>query len=243
MASGRAGAGQRDVEAGDHGEPDVVIDYAGFKHDFRVLFGFEVPGVDYAAAGRDRVVPITGTRDAPVGPATGGGSLSALRAAVTATAQRGDQSAGGLLRFATAAAIPRRPPGGARAPVPARLPGFPVAGVRADSLASARSASSWAGGRRRLVGARASFGLLAGFWRRASPARPRPGLGSGLAPSPLAFRRALRWCLRSGDGLMSSGSGWVLIFSLGRRAGGTRCGGSSPARPWSSLSAIGLSGP
>jgi enoyl-[acyl-carrier protein] reductase/trans-2-enoyl-CoA reductase (NAD+) len=24
------------------------IDYAGFKHDFRVLFGFEVPGVDYA---------------------------------------------------------------------------------------------------------------------------------------------------------------------------------------------------
>ena len=26
-----------------------VTDYAGFKHDFRVLFGFEVPGVDYAA--------------------------------------------------------------------------------------------------------------------------------------------------------------------------------------------------
>jgi len=25
-----------------------VTDYAGFKHDFRVLFGFEVPGVDYA---------------------------------------------------------------------------------------------------------------------------------------------------------------------------------------------------
>jgi enoyl-[acyl-carrier protein] reductase/trans-2-enoyl-CoA reductase (NAD+) len=25
-----------------------VVDYAGFKHDFRVLFGFEVPGVDYA---------------------------------------------------------------------------------------------------------------------------------------------------------------------------------------------------
>jgi len=25
-----------------------AIDYAGFKHDFRVLFGFEVPGVDYA---------------------------------------------------------------------------------------------------------------------------------------------------------------------------------------------------
>jgi enoyl-[acyl-carrier protein] reductase / trans-2-enoyl-CoA reductase (NAD+) len=24
-----------------------AIDYAGFKHDFRVLFGFEVPGVDY----------------------------------------------------------------------------------------------------------------------------------------------------------------------------------------------------
>ena len=24
------------------------IDYAGFKHDFRVLFGFEVPGVNYA---------------------------------------------------------------------------------------------------------------------------------------------------------------------------------------------------
>ena len=24
-----------------------VTDYAGFKHDFRVLFGFEVPGVDY----------------------------------------------------------------------------------------------------------------------------------------------------------------------------------------------------
>ena len=26
-----------------------AIDYAGFKHDFRVLFGFEVPGVDYSA--------------------------------------------------------------------------------------------------------------------------------------------------------------------------------------------------
>ena len=26
-----------------------AIDYAGFKHDFRVLFGFEVPGVDYDA--------------------------------------------------------------------------------------------------------------------------------------------------------------------------------------------------
>jgi enoyl-[acyl-carrier protein] reductase/trans-2-enoyl-CoA reductase (NAD+) len=26
----------------------TAIDYAGFKHDFRVLFGFEVPGVDYA---------------------------------------------------------------------------------------------------------------------------------------------------------------------------------------------------
>jgi enoyl-[acyl-carrier protein] reductase/trans-2-enoyl-CoA reductase (NAD+) len=25
----------------------TAIDYAGFKHDFRVLFGFEVPGVDY----------------------------------------------------------------------------------------------------------------------------------------------------------------------------------------------------
>jgi enoyl-[acyl-carrier protein] reductase/trans-2-enoyl-CoA reductase (NAD+) len=25
-----------------------AIDYAGFKHDFRVLFGFEVPGVDYS---------------------------------------------------------------------------------------------------------------------------------------------------------------------------------------------------
>ncbi|HTA21405.1 MAG TPA: bifunctional NADH-specific enoyl-ACP reductase/trans-2-enoyl-CoA reductase, partial [Polyangia bacterium] len=24
-------------------------DYAGFKHDFRALFGFEIPGVDYAA--------------------------------------------------------------------------------------------------------------------------------------------------------------------------------------------------
>ena len=27
----------------------TAIDYAGFKHDFRVLFGFEVPGVDYDA--------------------------------------------------------------------------------------------------------------------------------------------------------------------------------------------------
>jgi enoyl-[acyl-carrier protein] reductase/trans-2-enoyl-CoA reductase (NAD+) len=26
----------------------TAIDYAGFKHDFRVLFGFEVPGVNYA---------------------------------------------------------------------------------------------------------------------------------------------------------------------------------------------------
>ena len=38
------------------------IDYAGFKHDFRVLFGFEVPGVDYAEPvetdGRDRGVAV-----------------------------------------------------------------------------------------------------------------------------------------------------------------------------------------
>ena len=24
-----------------------LTDYAGFKHDFRVLFGFEIPGIDY----------------------------------------------------------------------------------------------------------------------------------------------------------------------------------------------------
>ena len=42
-------------EPGDDREPDVALtDYAGFKRDFRVLFGFEVPGVDYDAAGRNR---------------------------------------------------------------------------------------------------------------------------------------------------------------------------------------------
>jgi enoyl-[acyl-carrier protein] reductase/trans-2-enoyl-CoA reductase (NAD+) len=27
---------------------DALTDYAGFKREFRNLFGFEVPGVDYA---------------------------------------------------------------------------------------------------------------------------------------------------------------------------------------------------
>jgi enoyl-[acyl-carrier protein] reductase/trans-2-enoyl-CoA reductase (NAD+) len=28
----------------------ALTDYAGFKRDFRELFGFEVPGVDYSQA-------------------------------------------------------------------------------------------------------------------------------------------------------------------------------------------------
>ena len=119
-----------------------AIDYAGFKHDFRVLFGFEVPGRRLRRAGRnrrpDRGVDSDGERDAPVSPAPGRGSLPALRSCRDRDAQRGDRSPGRLLRFAP---LPR--PGaadrraGTRAPVSARLSRVPVAREVAAALEAA----------------------------------------------------------------------------------------------------------
>ena len=104
----------------------ALSDYAGFKRDFRRLFGFEVDGVDYAAPVETDVSLSRGS-DAPLGFAHRDRSLPALRAAGHGNAQRGGRSAGGLLRQRP---LPRaRPgcPGRARATLPARLPGFPVA--------------------------------------------------------------------------------------------------------------------
>ena len=170
------------------------------------------PGRRLRRAGRDRG-PDRGVaercrlrRDAPVGPAPGGGPLPALRSRGDRDAQRGDRSAGRLLGLAP---LPRpraaRRRAGARAPVPARLSGVPVA----REVGRGRGPSPWPSPR---SAGRGDLTCRSGL---ASLPLAGEGRGEGRPWRAAALRRAALVFLPSACGIGSpSGGGAADFFAL-----------------------------